>query len=304
MGESKHRKQSELDYGKRPKGGRGIMLVPDFIEPRRNGGLEAHKHLSAEQLRFALLFWDRIAWPSVRFFQGDNNVETDFLMKAGVLVRPETQLAPSSMSVGRCLANAYFDVFQKLENKEPGRWSLAAETDADIRAFLGDMVVPDRGVNVSLHRAIPVPRGDAPLEDILEFKLKRDPELLALREEIDTARRLVTSSTDRAQEFATQWDRIDGACRDLLLVSREMKMPIRIADMSFGLEITGGAILAAIGAAATAYTLKETNTLVTSLASAGASCVKFAKTYGTRRNLLKKSPLRYVHHFHEDIDWQ
>jgi hypothetical protein len=138
----------------------------------------------------------------------------------------------------------------------------------------------------------------------LEFKLKRDPELLALREEMDTAQRLVTSSTDRTQEFATQWDRIDRSCRDLLLVSREMKMPIRIADMSFGLEITGGAITTAFGAAAAAYALKDTNTLVASLCSAGVSCVKFAKTYGTRRNLLKKSPLRYVHHLHESIDWQ
>jgi hypothetical protein len=304
MSESNRRKQSEPDYGKRPKGGRGIMVVPDFIEPRRNGELESHKYLSAEQLRFSLLFWDRIAWPSVRFFDGDNNVETDFLMKAGVLLRPEAQLTPSSMSVGRSLANAYFEVYQQLEEKEPGRWSLAAETDADIRVFLGDMVVPDRGVNVSLHRAIPVPTGDAPLEDILEFKLKRDPELLALRSEMDAAQRLVTSATDRAQEYATQWDRIDGACRDLLAVTRELQMPIRIADMSFGLEITGGAVTAAVTAAAAAIALKDTSALVASVCSAGASCVKFANTYGTKRALLKKSPLRYVHHLHESIDWQ
>jgi hypothetical protein len=112
MGESNRRKQSEPDYGKRPKGGRGILVVPDFIEPRQNGELEVHKHLSAEQPRFALLFWDRIAWPSLRFFDGDTNADTDFLIKAGVLVRPEANLQASSMSVGRCFANAYFEIYQ------------------------------------------------------------------------------------------------------------------------------------------------------------------------------------------------
>lgn len=32
MGESKRRKKSDLGYGIRPRGGVGIMLIPDFYE--------------------------------------------------------------------------------------------------------------------------------------------------------------------------------------------------------------------------------------------------------------------------------
>lgn len=62
----------------------------------------------------------------------------------------------------------------------------------------------DRGITVSLHRAIPIPTGDTPLNDLLEFKLKRAPELMALRAELGESKWLITGSTDRAEALAAQ----------------------------------------------------------------------------------------------------
>lgn len=306
MGESRQRKLSEPGYGKRPKGGRGIMLVPFFHEQNASSGVETAANLCAEQLRFGLLFWDRIAWPSVPYFQGVDNVDTDFLSSAGALIRPEIHLQPTSMSVGKCLAEAYFRAFQELEVKEPGRWSMSAEAEADIRTFLGEHIVPDRGITVSLHRAIPIPTGDAPLHDLLEFKLKRDAELLALRAELDEYKRMITASTDRAEAFAIQRDHIDAACSDLLVVSRKVKLPVRISSISLSFEIDRSS-LATTAAAAAALSnsadLPAVQALLVSLGVFAASGLKLTSTFGTKKNLLRKSPFRYVHQFHEEIDW-
>lgn len=282
------------------------MLVPFFHEPGKSGEFETHANPSAEQLRFGLFFWDRIAWPSLPYFESDSNVDTDFLSSAGVLLRPEIQLRPTSMSAGKSLAEAYFHAFQELEVKEPGRWSLSAETEADIKTFLGDRIAPDRGITVSLHRAIPIPTGDTPLHDLLEFKLKRDAELLALRAELDDCKRLITGSTDRAEAFATQRDRIDAACANLLVVSRERKLPVRIANMSMTCEINGTSLAAAAAAVAFSnnFNLSAVQTILASVGLVAASCMKLTSTFGTKKNSLRNSPFRYVHHLHEEIDWR
>ncbi|MDC7716816.1 DUF6236 family protein [Vogesella sp. DC21W] len=306
MGESRRRKLSEPSYGKRPQGGRGIMLVPFFHENGTRTETAMAANLCAKQLRFGLLFWDRIAWPSLPYFLNGENGDTDFLSSAGVLLRPEIQLRPTSMSVGKCLAEAYFRAFQELEEKEPGRWSMSAETEADIKTILGDHIASDRGITVSLHRAIPIPTGDTPLQDLLEFKQKREAELLRLRAELDGCKQLITGYTDRAEAFATQRDRIDAACRDLLVVSREMKLPVRIADISMAFEVNGTGIAATAAAVASLYNNLNLTSVQTFLASLGlfaATNMKFTTTFGTKKSLIRNSPFRYVHHLHEELDW-
>lgn len=299
VGESRQRKLSDPGYGVRPKGGNGIMLVPFFHEGK-DGTLETHANLSAESLRFALCFWEHIAWPSVSYFKSEDSNDIAFLRSAGVLRRPEIQLQPTSMSAGKSLAAAYSLVYRELEAQEPGRWSLSAESEFDIRSVLGDQIVSDRGITVSLHRAIPIPTGDTPLDDLLEFKRNRAPELMALRAELGESKRLITCSTDRAEAFVAQWDRIDTACKDLLTVACEVRMPVRVADFSVGMEINGGTLAGLVGAA---YNLNSTNDFMTSLGLVAASCIKLTSTYGTKKELIKKSPFRYVHHLHEEIDW-
>lgn len=79
-------------------------------------------------------------------------------------------------------------------------------------------------------------------------------------------------------------------------------MPVRIADFSvgIGIETNGGTIA---GLASAAYNLNSTNDFMSSLGLAAVSCIKLTSTYGTRKDLLKKSLFRYVYHLHEEIDW-
>lgn len=307
MGESRQRKLLDSAYGMRPKEGMGIMLVPDFYEDGKTPTVSTAAQLRADQVRFGLCFWDRIAWPNVYPLSSEANTDIDFLSSAGVLLRPEARLVPNLISPGKGLAETYFRAYQELEEKEPGRWSLSTTAEFDIKSFLGDRIAPDRGISVSLHRAIPIPTRDVMLPSLLDFKQKREAELLALRVELNEYKRLITSSTDRAEAFVIQKDRIDAACRDLLVVSRERKMPVHISDMSMQIELSGSAVIAVSAATAALsdkFDFTGVQTFLTSVGLAAASCIKLISTFGVKnKKKLQSSPFRYVSCLHEEVDW-
>ncbi len=319
MGESKRRKESDPSYGTRPKGGRGIMLLPDLFEEKNSSPKVTAKGIEGpviaipsmwrpEQLRFGLCFWDRIAWPSISVLPSHGSTDMDFLESEGVLVRPEASLVPNLTSPGRGFADTYFRAYQDLENKEPGRWCLSASAEHDLRSFLGDHIAPDRGITVSLHHAIPIPTRNVALQDLLEFKQKRNSELEALRKELDSYKQLITSATDRAEVLATQRDRIDAACVDLLSVSREQKMPIHISDMSLEIDFNGSAALVVAAAASVFSDHLNLPGVEKFLASAGVialSSIKFKAGFGIGDNKakLRQSPFLYVHYLNKELDW-
>lgn len=294
------------------------MLIPDFYENEKTGlivtgksivgrSIDISSLLRPEQVRFGLCFWDRIAWPLVSLLPSPENADIDFLSSAGVLVRPEVTLVPNLTSPGKGLAETYFKAYRDLEEKEPGRWCLSAYAEHDIKSFLGDHITPDRGITVSLHRAIPIPTRDVALHDLLEFKQKRDPELLALRAELDNYKQLIVSGTDRAEKFATQKDRIDAACTDLLTVSREKKMPVHISDMAFTIELNVSsaiALAAAVTVLANKIDLTGVQTFLSSVGLIAASAIKLQATFGVREKIVNKSPFRYVYYLHEELCWR
>lgn len=319
MGESKRRKESDPSYGTRPKRGRGIMLLPDLFEGESPGlkvtenGIEGPamripSMWRPEQVRFGLCFWDRIAWPSISIMPSSSSTDMDFLESAGVLVRPKAILVPNLISPGKGFAETYFRAYQDLEEKEPGQWSLSASAEYDLKSFLGDRLVPDRGITVSLHQAIPIPTGNVALEDLLEFKQKRTDELDALRKELDSYKQLVTSATDRAEVFATQRDRIDVACVDLITVIREKKIPIYLSDMSFEIDLKGSAVATMIDATIALsdnLDLHGVNKYLAILGVTALSSIKLKSGSGIRSNKtkLRQNSFRYVYHLHQELDW-
>lgn len=48
--------------------------------------------LDAQELRFAFLYWDKFAWPTSNVLHVGAGAEEDFLMEAGLLVRPRVEL--------------------------------------------------------------------------------------------------------------------------------------------------------------------------------------------------------------------
>ncbi len=67
MGEAKCRKVNDPNFGRVPKSAnyRGLVVSP----PIEIDGTSLHvksSNLDPQELRFALLFWDQLVWPSSR----------------------------------------------------------------------------------------------------------------------------------------------------------------------------------------------------------------------------------------------
>ncbi|NMG73428.1 DUF6236 family protein [Aromatoleum diolicum] len=73
-----------------PPGQRGLVISTPARQ-QENGSWRIGKYLDPQNLRCALLFWDRLAWPSPHVMTQMNEEESttvDYLESSGVLVRP------------------------------------------------------------------------------------------------------------------------------------------------------------------------------------------------------------------------
>lgn len=303
-GEAKRRKAGDPTYGKRPKLGRGIVLsspvhITEGRLASRGGQLDAH------ELRFALLFWDRIAWPHNPIIDYQGNSESHFLEQEGVLIRPRCR--PQSGPVEKVFADAHIGAFLELESQERGCWSLSEGERTFLNELPTDLLVRDRGIAVELYRSIPIPTADVPLEDILEFRAARQPELLALRHEISDYSRLVVNSSDQDEVLQVQRERVEQACASVLRVTIERRLPFTISDFKFTSEIEVGKLAAGAVAgliAAPVIGLPTIGAALAGFAIAAAGGLKVTAEFGLRTPVKKVDPFRYVYSLHEKIDWQ
>lgn len=232
MGEAKYRKATDPHYGKVPKvkRERGIVVSP----PLHIDGTSLHiksSSLDEQSLRFWLLFWDRLVWPSSNAIYLEENPDELFLMQEKILDRPSYTF---NGDVAQGLLQTQLAAFHQKEKADPGLWALAQGENA-LKAAIPNQV--GRGLLIELHHALPLPSPDVPLAEILEFKEKRLPELYQLRAALDDIYLKVNSSGDSALALNKAIYDIDKACSDLLKVNKEWKYPKLLANASLGLSI-------------------------------------------------------------------
>jgi hypothetical protein len=203
------------------------------------------------------------------------------------------------------MAMTQIAAFRQFEQNEPGKWALA-QGENSLLLKDRDLEV-GKGAFVELHRAIPVPDRDVPLNEILEFKEKRHDEIYLLRNEIDNLFAELDSANDKAAELAKNVAKIDIACADAIRVGKERQFPIRLSNFKASVELRPFATLTGAIAgymAAGAVNLPATTTLLASLggaASATAPALKIACDFGWRGLRPRQGPYRYVSQFHDEL---
>ncbi len=90
MGEAKRRKESEPNFGRvcNIRSYRGLIVSPP-IEIEGTKLFVKSSNLDPQELRFALLFWDKLVWPSSRALHFVSGPDEQFLESAEILERPE-----------------------------------------------------------------------------------------------------------------------------------------------------------------------------------------------------------------------
>ncbi len=291
MGEAKRRKLTESNFGRVPKDAayRGLVVSPPIeIEGSRLHAKSSN--LDPQELRFALLFWDRLVWPSSRAIHFASGPDEAFLEEAGVLSRPEyTVYGDAAQGVARGQIQAFLD----LEQSQPGTWALAQGENSFLwREGFAD---EGKGTLVELHRAIPVPKQDVPLAEILEFRQRRRDELVLLRHHLESLVSEIEGSADKPSALQKRISEVDQACADLLAVGKEWQFPVYLSDFKASFSLCPEKFLPSV---AGGWKLAEPYGLTVASAVAAvagaASTLEIKGDYGLRSIKRPTSPYRYA----------
>lgn len=295
VGESKRRRAADPSYGK-PKYGL-IVSCPLTLDGKTGLSIKS-TDLDAQDLRSSLLFWDRLAWPDNNLIAVGAGPDATYLEQTKVLTRPRYRFHSGGVDV---FLRAQEACFTELDASEPGLWAIG-QGENSILLEQGSLQ-SGPGAVVELLNAIPVPDKDVPLNEILEFKLKRYDELSALREEINKLAAQVAESDDPAFELVQRLAEVDEKSTAAMRVTSEWQFPVRLSDMKVSVEIKPGEVARdSLLAAAAGQTLAGTTAAVAAALGQGIlSSLKIVA--GPRWNGLKKriTPYRYVTQVHEQL---
>jgi hypothetical protein len=89
---------------------------------------------------------------------------------------------------------------------------------------------------VKLHEVLPVPTRPIPFEDLLEFRLRRLDEAVALRAHIEDLYEAILSSPDQPLALARALERIAAATADQCTVLEEAGVRFTFAGLEAGLK--------------------------------------------------------------------
>lgn len=298
MGEAKNRKLKDPMFGKLPnrKLPRGIVLTsPMEIEGstlRMNGA-----NLHPEELRFALLYWDKLSWPNQSFIVSDMSEDEKLLAEMGVLERPEFDF---NGDVAQGMLKGYLGVFKEKAQSSPGLWSLS-EGERSLSAICGrDEFDTVDSLSVRLARSIPIPGVDMSVEQIIKFKEKRRDELGELRACLENTTQDMNFMGNPDEYLNHQINKMRDACANLLRVSGEWQSPFYLSDVSLSTSET----LAGLGLAG--LSLKEafevggsvTGAMVMGALSGVVSVGLTPKLRWVKKDL---GPYKYVYKMHKEL---
>jgi len=240
-----------------------------------------------DELRRALLFWDRLIWPSTSGIYIDGGPDMDFLVGEGKLLRPNF-LVNGDCAIG--LSMAFSETFRILEHRAPGQWIMSGGVNS--LKYHGRGVEEGRGVFADLINAIPIPDRTMPLEDIIIFRSKREPEVIALRTAIEELYQNWKNSEDKDNQFKLALTKIDLASVDMVRVAREGNHPFQMSSWKVSFNATPDIVRAAAGFLSASGPL-ELGTLASLFAGAVSSTISVGSGIGLR-TAKTDSPFQYV----------
>ncbi len=247
--------------------------------------------LNPQELRFALLFWDKLDFPTNNLINIGLDQDAQFLASAGILKRTKAQVLGSG-DMAQAFAQAHVHAYRTLDEQEPGVWSLGRGENAV--SFPDADVEDGRGVLISLYQAIPVPDKDVPFQDILEFRSKRRAELLALRHHLEAIYQGIVAAGDGALALNTKIGALEQAIADHIKASKESKMLFRNMSFDASLNVPAGVVA---GLAAYSVSLNTVGALLAGLATA----ISFGRGVSLKGRNVAPTPFQYVSSYHDNV---
>ena len=160
---------------------RGLVIVPPFfLKDGESMLFPGPGPFPLADLRRYTLYWDHLEFPKNNVFDFEGWAEVDYLEGTGVLQRTEVVIdrnrAPSPYPA---YLLAQMEAFRRLESERPGSWAIGQSAGDFVVPH--EVAVPTRALELELVEALPIPPDNVSLPDVLEFKRRRESELLGLR---------------------------------------------------------------------------------------------------------------------------
>lgn len=226
---------------------RGVVASPALINITFNG-FTMERSISAEEIRYYALYWDRVVIP------GSNLVyvgipEEEILIETGVIERPRVGFSGTwgGADLGHSFAIAQAKVAEQLISSE-GDVDWALHQMGSSLALPTTFQMQQRNLKFDLINSLPVPSGDIPIEDVLEFKERRKDELALLHKTLDDM--YIELLANPVPDFATTKAvrELKASISALNQVSNERWKTTKKYDFSAQLNLDGGKIAQGIAA--------------------------------------------------------
>jgi hypothetical protein len=251
MEQASNRKMSDPNYVNSENRTRGIIIhSPTTINA--DGTITVKQsNLDSQDLRSALLYWDKLSFPRNQVIYIGGGPEAKELVNCGIMERPTIDVIPSGDS-DLIMTSAEAIALQQYDQKEPGVWSVGS--GANSLSYSGSK--SGTGTGLELYNSLPIPGENVPLVEILDFKERRRSELLMFRSHMDSMISAITSADDSGEALIKALKDLDEACANLISVTKEWKLPVRLANFKASINFNF-----AKSATAAAAAWKATDTL-------------------------------------------
>lgn len=279
---------------------RGIIASPGIITPLPQG-FKMERSISSEELRYYIMYWDKIVIP------GNNLVyigipEEEDLISCGAIERPRISFQGSYQ--GEQITSAILEcqsiVASNLVNDKSTDWVIHQIGKSTI--YPEEYNQQRNIIRVDLANALPVPNAETPINEILEFKEKRSSELKDLHDALDEFYEQILTAPDPELASKKSVSQLQESIKNLNVVSNEKFKHTRKFDFSAELNLSGKdlSVGASSGALidffATGYTIP-----IATIICAVASTINIkSKLTNTFMPASKNTKLAYLSHANEE----
>jgi hypothetical protein len=280
--------------GQRLQSGERGLIISSPIELDGSKILLKSTDLDIQDLRSSLLFWDRLDCPSNNIFHISGvGAEADFLLQEGILTRSSAHIA-GSRDASDSLRLAQAETFKAREQMEPGLWSVSFGENS---IAFADEEMKSTGILFKLHKCLLVPDRTVPIQEVLEFKCRRNAELVALRHHLSDVYQKILSSPDSELAYCVEIERLEKALADEIRVAKENKFPFRLTDIRAKIDYGKVAKGVAIGYGSSLLGFPT----IPALLAGAASGISIEQDVTLSLENSRKSPYEYVSLFHKEL---
>ncbi|WP_317178885.1 DUF6236 family protein [Lelliottia amnigena] len=216
---------------------RGVVFTScELISVGNGNGFQTGRWISALELNYLSLYWDKLVSPTNNIIHTRIHNE-DELIQCGLLSRPVYRL--NHLNVGEDMASFYsgthaktIDILRHSEGNIDWQMYFANE-QINLQP---DLARNSEVLRFELTNLLPVPPENVPIHEILEFKERRKPELIALHEYLDEVYFEMIRSGDISLQRARSLTKLKKAITDINKLNHEgWRSPIKF-DISTSFE--------------------------------------------------------------------